>query len=70
MLEGRIDLVVESVKYTYSKGDHYFIRKGERHSGKIYAGYADITFFNQKDQCKMKNGKNAEKMKEDRGDKE
>lgn len=54
ILEGKIDLVVDGVKHTYSKGDRYFIPKGIRHSGKIYAGYADITFFNQKDRYKPK----------------
>jgi mannose-6-phosphate isomerase-like protein (cupin superfamily) len=54
VLEGRIDLVVAGVKRTYSKGDRYFIPKGVKHSGKIYAGYADITFFNQPDRYKVK----------------
>jgi hypothetical protein len=31
-----------------------FITKGAKHSGKIYAGYADITFFNEKDRWKAK----------------
>jgi len=38
----------------YKKGDRYFIPKGIEHSGKIYAGYADMTFFNQKDRFKVK----------------
>lgn len=48
VLEGRIDLVIDGVRNTYVKGDRYFIGKGIKHSGKIYAGYADITFFNEK----------------------
>ena len=54
VLEGKIDLVVEGVKNTYSKGDHVFIPKGAKHSANIYAGYADISFFDQKDRYKRK----------------
>ena len=54
VLEGKIDLFVDGVKQTYSKGDRYFIPKGIKHSAAVYAGYADITFFNQKDRYKVK----------------
>lgn len=54
VLEGKIDLIIDGVKNTYQKGDRYFIPKGVRHSGKIYAGYADITFFNEKDRYRQK----------------
>ncbi len=52
ILEGRIDLVIDGEKHTYKKGDRYFIPRGVRHSSKIYAGYADITFFDQVDRYK------------------
>ncbi|KPK75316.1 MAG: cupin [Phycisphaerae bacterium SM23_30] len=55
VLEGKIDLVIEQEKRTYGKGDRYFIAEGAEHSAKIYAGYADITFFNEKDRYKIKN---------------
>ena len=54
VLEGRIDLVVNGTKHSYSKGDRYFIPKGAKHSGKIFAGYADMTYFNQRDRYKIK----------------
>ncbi len=54
VLEGRIDLMIEGVERTYTKGDRVFIPKGARHSGKIYAGYADISFFNESDRYKRK----------------
>jgi quercetin dioxygenase-like cupin family protein len=54
VLEGNLDLTIEGVKRTYSKGDRVFIPKGAKHSAKIYAGYADITFFSQKDRYKAK----------------
>lgn len=54
VLEGRIELIIDGIKSTYQKGDRYFIPKGVKHSGKIYAGYADMTFFNQKDRYQIK----------------
>ncbi|MHC4476189.1 MAG: cupin domain-containing protein [Planctomycetota bacterium] len=48
VLEGKVDLTIEGVKRTYSKGDRVFIPKGAGHFAKVYAGYADISFFNQK----------------------
>lgn len=54
VLEGKIDLIIEGVKKSYTKGDRYYIPKGVKHSGKIYAGYADITFFNEKGRYKTK----------------
>lgn len=54
VLEGKIDLIIAGVKNTFVKGDRYFIPKDIIHSGKIYAGYADMTFFNQNDRYKEK----------------
>lgn len=54
VLEGKMDLIIDGVKNTYQKGDRIFIPEGIKHSGKIYAGYADITFFNQKDRYNLK----------------
>jgi len=54
VLQGKTDLTIDGVERTYSKGDRVFIPKGAKHSAKIYAGYADISFFNQKDRYKAK----------------
>jgi quercetin dioxygenase-like cupin family protein len=54
VFEGRIDLTINDVNKSYTKGDRYFIPKGVKHSAKIYAGYADITFFNQNNRYKEK----------------
>ena len=54
VLEGKIDLIINGKKNTLIKGDRYFIPKDTIHSGKIYAGYADVTFFNEKDRYKKK----------------
>jgi len=47
VLEGRIDLTIDSKKQTFAKGDRYFTPEGVKHSGRIYAVYADITFFDE-----------------------
>lgn len=52
VLEGKVDLIINRVKNTYTKGDRYFIPKNVKHSGKIYTAYADMTFFNQADRYK------------------
>lgn len=54
VLEGKIDIVIDGEKQSYTKGDRYFIPGGVKHSGKIYAGYADITFFDQVDRYHVK----------------
>jgi len=54
VLEGMIELIIDGKKNNFTKGDRYFIPDGVKHSGRIYAGYADITFFNQKDRYKTK----------------
>lgn len=54
VLEGRIDLTIGGVQNTFVKGDRYFIPEGVKHSGKIYRGYADITFFAQGDRYGVK----------------
>ncbi len=47
VLEGKIDLVIDGKQHRFTKGDRYHIQAGVKHSGKIYAGYSDITFFNE-----------------------
>ncbi len=54
VLEGMIDLVIGGERKTYTKGDRYYIPSGVKHSGRIYAGYADISFFAEKDRYSVK----------------
>lgn len=54
VLEGKIDLIIDGVKGTFTKGERYFIPNGVKHSGKIYAGYADMTYFDQKSRYNIK----------------
>lgn len=54
VMEGKIKLTIGGVKRVYEKGDRYFIPEGVKHSGKIFAGYADMTYFDQADRYKAK----------------
>lgn len=54
VLKGKIQLLISDELRTYGKGDIYYIPSGVKHSGKIYAGYADITFFNEPSRYKPK----------------
>jgi quercetin dioxygenase-like cupin family protein len=54
VLEGKVNYYEGRVKYTYIKGDRFFIPKGVKHSAKVFKGYASIVFFNQKDRYKEK----------------
>jgi quercetin dioxygenase-like cupin family protein len=54
VLEGRIEMTIDGVTRTYIRGDRYFIPAGIRHSAKIYAGYADIQYFDQKDRYRAR----------------
>ena len=54
VLERKIELIINGEKNTYIKGDRYFIEKDVKHSGKIFAGYADMTYFNQKNRYSVK----------------
>jgi len=54
VLEGKIELTINGSAEVYTKGDRYFIEKGVKHSGRIFSGYADMTFFNQKDRYGVK----------------
>jgi quercetin dioxygenase-like cupin family protein len=54
VLEGKIDLVIGGSQQTYIKGDRYYIPEGVKHSGKIHAGYADVSFFNEPNRYRIK----------------
>ena len=49
VLKGKSELTIDGERHIFEKGDHYFIPSGVMHSAKIYAGYADVTFFDQPD---------------------
>lgn len=54
VLEGRIDLTIDGETRSYVKGDRYFIPGGVRHSGTVYAGFAQVAFFDEPDRYKPK----------------
>ena len=54
VLDGKIELVIDGKKHLFTKGDRYHIPEGIKHSGKIYAGYTDITFFNEPNRYSIK----------------
>jgi quercetin dioxygenase-like cupin family protein len=54
VLEGKIKLVIDGIEQTFTKGDRYYIPEGVRHSARIYAGYTDITFFNEPNRYSIK----------------
>jgi quercetin dioxygenase-like cupin family protein len=54
VLRGCIDISLEGSTCTYGPGDSYFVSRGVAHSARIHAGYADITFFDQRDRYKIK----------------
>ena len=54
VLDGEIELTIESKKFTFTKGDTYFIPNDVAHSARIRRGYKDLTLFNQKDRYKAK----------------
>ncbi|MDD5306957.1 MAG: cupin domain-containing protein [Deltaproteobacteria bacterium] len=54
VVEGQLEIVVDGEPRTYRKGEHYHIPAGVRHSSKIHAGYADVTFFDQPDRYSPK----------------
>lgn len=54
VLAGKIDLYLNGELHTYQTGQTYYIPEGMPHSGKIYGGYADITFFAEPDRYQKK----------------
>ena len=47
VVTGQIELVIDGEMKRFTTGDCYYIPEGVPHSGKIFAGYSDITFFNE-----------------------
>ena len=54
VLAGKIELTIGDEKHVFKRGDRYYIPEGVKHSGRIYAGYTDITYFDQADRYAAK----------------
>jgi len=48
------NLFTEHSSLLFSKGDRFYILKGEKHSAKIFAGYTSMECFEDKDRYKTK----------------
>ena len=57
VLDGEIELTIDGEKYTFKKGDTYFIPKDVKHAARIRRGYKDLTLFDQKDRYKAKSNR-------------
>ena len=53
-VSGKVDLTMHGITKIYSRGDSFFVPNGCVHSGRIYAGYASIALFNQKNRYLIK----------------
>lgn len=54
VLAGSIELVIGGVRATYCRGDTYTIPAGVKHSGRIFAGFTAMDFFDQPDRYRAK----------------
>lgn len=54
VVRGRIELRIGGEKKCFAKGDMYHIPADVKHSAQIYAGYADVTFFDEPNRYKTK----------------
>jgi len=54
ILDGEMEITIAGVSRTLTRGDTYFIEKGQRHSAKIKKGFTDLTLFDQADRYKTK----------------
>ncbi len=54
VLSGRIDLKIAGEPVTFTAGQIYYIPEGVLHSGRIYQGYSDITFFDEPQRYTLK----------------
>ena len=54
VVEGRLDLTIGGVEHTFTRGDRYYIPAGVPHSARVHAGYADVTFFDQRERYRAR----------------
>jgi len=54
VVAGKIEVTIDGARRTCRKGDSYFIPAGTPHSARVEAGYADITFFSNKNRYRQK----------------
>jgi len=54
VLQGRIELTAGGKTQVFQRGDMYSIPAGTPHAARIFAGYADITFFQEAQRYRRK----------------
>jgi quercetin dioxygenase-like cupin family protein len=54
VLRGQIDISMEGATHTYGRGESFLVPRGVQHAAKIHAGYADITFFDERNRYRVK----------------
>ena len=57
VVEGKVDLTRDGQTQTYTKGDCFFIPKGQPHAARVHKGYHCIIFFDQHDRYHVKKNK-------------
>lgn len=54
VLDGEIELTMNSERFFLVRGDTYYIPKNRRHSARIKKGYKDLTLFDQEDRYRAR----------------
>jgi hypothetical protein len=54
VIDGRIELTIDSKKRQYQRGDSYFIPTNTTHSAIIYPGFRAVDYFADKDRYRPK----------------
>ena len=54
VLDGIADVTIDGVQKRFKKGDKFFIPAGVKHHANVFAGYASIAFFNEKNRYEIK----------------
>lgn len=56
VIEGSVNLTKDGQTQTFTKGDCFFIPKGQPHAAVVHKGYHCVIFFDQKDRYYSKEG--------------
>ena len=54
VVNGKVDVWIDEKLHSCKKGDSFYIPSGVKHYAKVYAGYACVVFFNEKERYKKK----------------
>ncbi len=54
VLDGKIDLTIDGVERTYSRGDTYYVPSGVLHRARIYPGFRAVDFFSDRNRYRTR----------------